>query len=212
MKEFAEKAKKTISKGAKKVMSSKKTVVALLLVIVALCGAAIGTIAWLTDKTDTVVNTFTVGNVDITLAETKTDFKMVPGTEIDKDPVATVVKDSEDCWLFVKVEESTNLKDFITYTIADGWTPGTGTEEGGDGIPTNVYYRSVTKNDNADQPFSVLKDDKVHVKDTVTKAMMDEIEAAPAKQPTLTFTAYAIQKEGYEGGVAEAWKKLASEK
>ena len=90
------------------------TVCLLALVMVVSVGA---TIAWLTDTTDPVTNTFTVGNIDITLAETKTDFKMVPGNTIDKDPKVTVVGGSEDCWLFVKVEESDNLDDFITYTV-----------------------------------------------------------------------------------------------
>ena len=43
---------------------------ALVLAVVLLVGAAIGgTVAWLTDKTGDVVNTFTVGNIDIELAE-----------------------------------------------------------------------------------------------------------------------------------------------
>ena len=58
----------------------KKIFVPVVAAALALCCAIGGTLAWLTDKTDPVVNTFTVGNVDITLAETTgQEYKMVPG-------------------------------------------------------------------------------------------------------------------------------------
>ena len=47
---------------------TKKSLVLLLCLIMAVSSAALGTIAYLTD-TQTVVNTFTVGKVDITLDE-----------------------------------------------------------------------------------------------------------------------------------------------
>lgn len=162
-----------------------------------------GTLAYLTAKTVEVKNTFTVGNVDIKLAETTTDFKMVPGVPIAKDPKVTVEGGSEDCWLFVKVDESTNLTSFIDYTVDSAWTALDG--------ETGVYYCEVAAN-SADQVFKVLKDgitadDKdgsVTVKDTVTKEMMDKIADGTATAPTLTFTAYAVQKAGFDSAVA-AW-------
>ena len=156
-----------------------------------------GTLAWLTAKTNSVVNTFTVGNIDITLGETKSDFKMVPGATIAKDPVATVLAGSEDCYLFVKIEESENLDNFITYTVAEGWTE----------LQTGVYYREVGAKA-ADQAFSVLANDQVTVKTDVTKDMMDAIENQQATNPTLTFTAYAIQKEGFATAAA-AWAEVS---
>ena len=99
----------------------KKKTLALLLALVLVFGAAVGgTIAYLTDTTDPVTNTFTVGKVDITLTETfntdtnndqKNDAwqaQLIPGTTYAKDPVVTVTNDSEDCWLFVKFEEIGN--------------------------------------------------------------------------------------------------------
>ncbi len=169
---------------------NRKTV-ALLLALVLVFGAAVGgTLAWLTDKTDAVTNTFTVGNIDISLAETKNDFKMVPGSEIEKDPIVTVEANSEDCWVFVKVTESTNLQSFITYTIADGWTELTGiTLSTGE----KVYYREVSYS-TSNQTFPVLTNNKVAVKGDVTKTMMDGLSAENAVQPTLTFKAAAVQK------------------
>lgn len=177
----------------------KRAVALIAMLVLALCIGIGGTYAWLTDNTPSIKNTFTVGNIDIDLVETKTDFKMVPGTQIEKDPKVTVKANSEACWLFVKVEESTNLTDYIDYDIASGWTALTGVN--------GVYYREVPAS-TIDQTFSVLKDDKVTVKNTVTKGMMDQLSAtaSPAPvQPTLTFTAYAVQKSGFETNVAGAW-------
>ena len=107
-------------------------VVACALLLVA--ASVFGTMAYLT-STDEVKNTFTVGDINIGLTETTADYKMVPGNTIAKDPTVTVKANSEACWLFVKVTESTDLKDFITYAIAEGWTALPGVD--------GVYYREV---------------------------------------------------------------------
>lgn len=178
----------------------KKKMIALTAALVLVLSAAVvGTVAWLTDKTQAEVNTFTVGNIDIDLMETTTDYKMIPGEEIAKNPKVSVKAGSEACWLFVKVEKSKNLDDFISYTIADGWTELPGV--------AGVYYRTVVA-DATEREFSVLANDKVTVKDTVTKADMDAIKADSTKQPTLTFTAYAVQKAGFETAAA-AWAEAS---
>ena len=174
----------------------KKKTIALVLSLVLIVGGVIGgSIAWLSDTTEEVENVFTVGKVDIDLTETTEDYKMVPGNTIAKDPKVTVKADSEDSWVFIKVEESENLDTYITYAIADGWTALDG-EEG-------VYYREVASS-NADAVFSVLKDDQVSVLSTVTS---EQMAAAQTSAPTLTFTAYAIQKANIDTA-AEAWAAL----
>ena len=175
----------------------KKKLMTVLALVLVIAISVAGTIAFLTDTTDPITNTFTVGNINIDLAETATNFKMVPGCDIAKDPKVTVVANSEACWLFVRIDESTNLDDFISYTVASGWTQGDGTN-----IPANVWYRSVTAS-TTDQTFSVLTGDKVTVKNTVTKTMMDAL--TDNTRPTLTFTAYACQKSGFESDAAGAW-------
>ena len=175
----------------------KKKLLALCLAVVLAAVAAIGgTIAWLTAQTAPVVNTFTVGDINIDLAETAEDFKMVPGGTVAKDPLVTVKAGSEDCWLFVKVEASENLDTFITYAIADGWTLL-------DGVP-GVYYREVPASE-TDTVFHVLAGDKVTVKETVTKEMMNGL--TEETYPTLTFTAYAVQKDNIDTA-ADAWEKV----
>lgn len=143
-----------------------------------------GTLAYLTDTTKEVVNTFTTSGIKINLAETTGEkYKMVPGFTIKKDPTVTVEKDSEDCYLFVKLKESANFDDFLTYEMSEGWTSLTGVD--------GVFYRVVEDKANA-QEFEVLKDNQVTVNGTVTK---DQLAALTnATYPTLTITAYASQQ------------------
>ena len=175
----------------------KKKALALVLALTLLVAGIVGgTLAWLTDQTAEVKNTFTVGDINIGLTETTTDYKMVPGNTIAKDPTVTVKANSEACWLFVNVTESTDLKDFITYAIAEGWTA----------LPSvdGVYYREVPASA-ADQTFSVLAGDAVTVKSDVTRTML---ETAKTDAPTLTFKAYAIQKDHFATADA-AWAEVS---
>lgn len=177
----------------------KKVLICVVAVVLVLCCAVGGTIAWLTAKTDSVTNTFTVGDINITLAESENlDLKMVPGNTITKDPKVTVTANSEACWLFVKVEASANLDNFITYAIADGWME----------LETGVYYREVdAATAKAGASYDVLTGNQVTVKETVTKEQMKAL--TPANYPTLTFTAYAVQKDNINSA-ADAWAKVNS--
>lgn len=178
-----------------------------LTLIVGVAGGA--TFAWLTAKTDPVVNTFTYGDISIKLKESTGDsYKIIPGVDIGKDPLVTVLAKSEACWLFVKVDEANwptltyvdgeNTVRKVNYDIADGWTKGDGTK-----IPANVYYREVAAND-ANQEFPVLKDNKITVSDTLTKI---DINEKLTGTPKLSITAYAIQKDGMTDAAA-AWAAI----
>ena len=163
-------------------------IAALIAAIVLVIGCtAGGTVAWLVSKPDAIVNTFTIGDINATLTETKREFKIVPGVDIVKDPVATVKANSEDCYLFVQLTEanwptfteagSTTRK--VKYDIAEGWTK----------VEDDVYYRVVTKKD-TDQHFDVLKGNRVTVSSTLTKEEANDI----ADTPKLTVAVYAVQK------------------
>lgn len=174
---------------------------ALILALVLAVGCVVGgTLAWLTAQSETVTNTFTTSNITVKLEEsTGTTYKMIPGYTISKNPKATVVAGSEECWLFVKLEKSTNFDQYLTYAMADGWTPVEG--------QTNVYARKVVSA-NIGIPYSVLKDDQVKVLGTVTKKMMTDAKTA---QPTLKITAYASQlhkNATEEFSAQEAWANI----
>lgn len=168
-------------------------------------GAIGGSLAWLMAETDSVVNTFTYGNIEIDLTETdpekddpnNNEYEMIPGATITKDPVVTVYKGSEKCWLFVKLVESENFGDFLSYEMADGWLA----LEGEDG----VWYRDPDKA-KTDLVLSVLERDEVVVKEDVTKEMLEALDADPdnTSYPTLTITAYAVQRDAIDSA-AEAW-------
>ncbi len=172
-------------------------------------GAVGGSIAWLVDSTGTVKNTFTAGDISIALTETQSAFKMVPGNEIAKDPTVTVQAGSEKCWLFVKVVGSDNLGDFIDWGIDPAWQPLAG--------HPRVFFREVPAGD-ADQSFAVIGylkteatgvlfvQNKVLVKESITKASLQALSEAGAVKPTLRVTAYAVQWDNIPTAL-DAWSK-----
>ena len=178
-------------------VSGKAFAAVLALALVLGCALG-GTVAWLVANSDTVTNTFTYGDINIALTETKPvnrEAKIIPGMDIEKDPKVTVKANSEACWLFVKVEETGTFVDGkVTYSIADGWTALTG--------QPGVYYREVGAV-TADTDFYALKDNVVKVSDRLTKEDIKNITT----KPTLTFTAYAVQKDGI-ADAATAWSKI----
>ena len=201
-------------------MKKKSLALVLALAMIVVCVVG-GTLAWLIATTPEVKNTFTYGDINIKLEETDAtvsadgsatkEFKMIPGYTIDKDPTVTVVKDSEDCYLFVKVEKSTNFDNYMNYAIDNAWTE----------LESGVYYIKIDTEAKKDVAYSVLgagsetysnveytwSDNQVLVKPTVTKADMNALNADGA-QPTLTFTAYAVQlnkNNTTEFTAEEAW-------
>lgn len=196
----------------------RKAIVAVVALVLVLCCAMGGTLAWLVDSTTEVKNTFTYGDINISLWEhelnkdgltlstdvftgkEQTGFKMIPGNKIEKDPTVTVKADSEASWLFVKIVESDNFDDFMTYGVASGWTQLTVDAEG-NAITDLVYYREVNAT-TADTDFAVLANNSVSVKETVKKDMLkDGVFVAP----TLSFTAYAVQRDTNITTAAQAW-------
>ena len=201
---------------AKKSVSMKAVVVLMALVLLIGCGVG-GTLAWLMDKTDAVTNTFTVGDIEITLDEAKVNqdgqflnkndnvvddltsaervtsntYQAIPGKTYSKDPTLTVQKGNEKCYLFVEFTETNSPDTYYTYDFAldntdSGWSNGDGTS-----IPANVWYIIVEEtaaDAESDTVYHLLVNDKIQVKDTVTKENMSE--AATAK---LEFNAYAVQ-------------------
>lgn len=191
-------------------LGGKKLAVMLASLALVLCTVIGGTLAWLVTETDPVVNTFTYGDINITLHETDTNkdgdnnpntntYPMVPGHTITKDPKVTFKANSEDAWLFVKLEKANDFDKFMTYEIADGWKK----LDNVDG----VYYREVSKAAQ-DAEFTVIKDDTVTVKGEVTKEMLNALDANGASNyPKLTVTAYAVQRDNNVATATDAWAK-----
>lgn len=192
----------------------KKTKKALLLSLCAVllvAASVLGTMAYLT-STDEVVNTFTVGNVAITLDETDVDnstpgendrdqenaYKLLPGHKYVKDPIVHVDAKSEDCYLFVKVANEINAiedeKTVVQQMTEKGWTAVNGAE----GV--YVYMQN-------DAPAVVKGGTDVAVFDEFTvKGDVTNETLADYAGKNITVTAYAIHADGFEGKTAaEIW-------
>lgn len=198
-------------RGARRARKSmgRKAIVVLSLMMVLVLAAVGGTVAWLTDSTDAVTNTFTVGDIDITLTETTgSSYHIVPGQDINKDPKVTVTAGSEKCYVFVKIDEANwptptleNNTRKVNYTVDSAWKAVSGV--------SGVWYQTVDASSaTTDQVLPVLAGNKVYVSGELTKTEVGNITT----DPTLTFTAYACQYLG-ENGTAftpeQAWQKVA---
>lgn len=189
-----------------------KKFMALASVCILLVGGAIGgTVAWLTTQTDDVQNVFTAGNIEMELNETTTEYKMIPGWTINKDPVVTVKAGSEDCFVFIEVNKTGgnvtvggktySFDDFIAYSIDSRWSALT--DELGKTVEGVYFCRA--ENIASDRKINVLSGgtytdsagtvawsaNQVATKPSVTKEMMNDVTGS--NKPTLTFTAYAVQ-------------------
>lgn len=191
---------------------------ALLLSVVMIFGVTVGvTLAWLTDATSEVKNTFTVGDIAITLVETwnadgddtDTEYdhweaQLVPGKSYTKDPVVAVdgAVTNVDCYLFVEFDETNNPNQYLTYTSllnqANGWTLVEG--------ETNVWYR-VVKTGDTTKSWNLLADNTVTVKSDLTKETL-RVMKNEGKTPELVYKAYAIQTEGFNTAKL-AWTEVS---
>lgn len=199
-------------------MNNKKKIVLLVVAFVLTIAASVGvTLAWLTAKPGDVTNTFAPSTIKIELTETKgteisngREFLMVPGHTIDKDPTVTVKAGSQKCYVFVKVDESANLGDYISFAI-DGNPASDGETWHVDNPVENVMYR-VCDSADVDQSFPILSGNKVTVNQDVTESDMELLETFEENCPKLTFTAYAVQfyeTNGHQFTPAEAWAKVS---
>ena len=179
-------------------MKKSRIVLVLCMMVVIAVASVAGTIAWLTDTTTPVTNTFTTAGIDITLTEAGNQedgswsAQLIPGKEYAKNPVVAVDGDvtNVDVYLYVKFDASTSAN-YLDYTSTlnteNGWTLVNG--------QTNVWWREVKEGD-ATKSWHLLDGDKVTVKDELQKAGSETLPM-PANALTMTYTAYAIQTEGF---------------
>lgn len=209
------------ARRARKSMSRKAMVIVSLMMVLVLAAVG-GTIAWLTAKTGTITNTFTVGDIAIDLYEHELDddgefadtitrtgiknYKIIPGVDLNKDPTVVVEAGSEACWVFVKVEvnnwpqvteaDETTLK--IAYAIDE--TKWTALDE--DKYPGVYYIKQSELPSTADNAvYNVLVNNEVTVSHTLTKKDADGLQGTSID---LKFTAYAIQQATFETA-EKAW-------
>lgn len=196
----------------------KKLMTALALVLVVAMSVA-GTYAYLTSQ-DSVTNTFTVGQVAITLDEQDTDnstpdanrdkanaYHILPGHTYVKDPTVHVNPVSEDSYIFVKVEngitnfeaassnEQDGYKNIAAQITANGWTALTGVD--------NVYYKFYTKSTPAPTTATnLVVFSNFKIADNAND--VNDWDSISATTTQINVTAYAVQADGFESASA-AW-------
>lgn len=204
----------------------KKKLLIMSVAMVLVCAFAVGmTIAYLT-STDSVVNTFTVGNVRIKLDEAKVNpdgtivpnvdrvkansYKLIPGHTYNKDPMVTVLSGSEESFIKMTVtfsnsaeldaifgEDGVNLLSIFKGYDSTNWIYKDNTEDTEKNTRTyEFWYKETVAAPNADVPLDALFD-SITVPGAITNTQLETI-----KNMTITVNAYAIQADGF--GTAEA--------
>lgn len=202
-----------------------KALLMVLCAVLLVAGSVLGTLAYLT-STDSVTNTFTVGNVQITLDEAKVgadgnaldgdsaarvkanSYKLMPGHTYDKDPTVTVKAGSESSYikLVVVVTKSQELDaigvDLLeTFTGYDGttWLYKGNTEDTTANTRTyEFWYKETVSAPSADVTLGALFD-QITIPGTITNEQI-----ATVNEMTITITAHAIQADGFANANA-AW-------
>lgn len=208
----------------------KKTSKALLLMLCAVllvAASVLGTMAYLT-STDKVVNTFTVGKVQIKLDEAKANtdgtlvenaervkannYKLLPGHTYAKDPMVTVLKDSESAYIkmtvtFSKAAEldaifapnGADMTSIFNGYSSTNWTYKGNTEDTAANTRTyEFWYKEAVAAPTDNVALDALFD-SITVPGSITNGQLETIE-----DMTITVNAYAIQADGFANAEA-AW-------
>ena len=188
-------------------MKKKTILVAAIAVMLVAALVVGGTLAYFTDKSGPKENTFTVGNVGITLTEDKwnaeADHTLVPGKFYAKDPTITVNAGSQNAYVFLKLDLNKYVS-LINLMGVDAYKNNIGGLEG----PYPGFIEFVTKlaNDNTLR-VTVLDRWFGGVNHADWKVMnLTELKAAVAaaengKNPTHLVVVLGYQKDG---GVVKA--------
>ena len=213
-----------------------KALLLTLCAVLLVAASVLGTMAYLTDKDD-VTNVFTVGQIGLSLDEAEVNeagqkldkngtvdndgqnladrvsenkYHLIPGHTYSKDPVVHVDANSEDAWIFIKVdnngieaieETKTGYVSVAKQIESNGWT-----WMKNDGN-VHYFYKEYTKNQD-DKDLEVFQSFQVgeevtneQLKDYYEKTA--QVNAANTAKAVIV-TAYAVQKDGF-ATAADAW-------
>lgn len=205
----------------------KKIVMGLVCALALVTASVMGTMAYLT-STDEVVNTFTVGNVQIKLDEAKANsdgslvanadrveannYKLLPGHTYNKDPMVTVLKGSEEAYIKMTVTftnaaeldaifapNGANMTSIFVGYDSNNWISKGNTKDTQANTRTyEFWYKEAVAALDGDVALDALFD-QIVVPGSITNAQLKTIEGM-----TITVNAYAIQADGFANAEA-AW-------
>ena len=206
----------------------KKKLMTVLALVLVIAMSVAGTYAYLTSA-DKVVNTFTVGDVQIKLDEAKANpdgslvpnaervkansYKLLPGHTYNKDPMVTVLKGSESSYVKMTVtfSDAAALDAIFAPNGADmtsifngydstNWELKNVTKDTVANTRTyEFWYKETVAAPDGDVALDALFD-SITVPGTITNAQLATIEGM-----TITVNAYAIQADGFANAEA-AWE------
>lgn len=198
-------------------MKKKSFLLAALAIALVAALAAGGTYAWLTSRTSPVVNTFTVGNVSITLDEAQVqkdaatstwrgtsarvrqnEYEGVyPGAVLPKDPTVHVSAGSEDALVYVLIQDALNaaVPGSADYTVGTNWAA---VDTTGYAAPSGAAAQVYRYHTTAHAGDDLVVFDGVTIAETVTAQQM------PLLDGTITVTAFAVQANGLDAAEADA--------
>ena len=190
-------------------MKKKITAIALVVCLVAVAVVG-GSLAYFTDE-EKATNTFTVGNVDITLTEPKWDVEkatLIPGREIAKDPTITVKETSQRAYTFLKVQLSEDFMKLLQTYYGENYNFATNyAEVVRDWIILPEGYAPKVMSSDLSAGYVILG--VLSPKDPGESVVYFEGVKIPADVDgdmidldgtyEIYLTAYAIQAEGFEG-------------
>ena len=178
----------------------KKTLTIALSMVLVAAIAVTGTLAFLTASSTKLVNKFTFGNTEVTIAEPtwtaalggEEAMKVVPGQTVAKDPTVTV-KGSEEVYVYAYVNNA--LADYVTIgAFGANWTPVVGL--------TGLYRYNTTVTPAADGTELEPLFETVTISDEITQ---EELETSnPFTDGTITVQAYVHQAAEASKTVADA--------
>lgn len=212
------------------VQRNQRKCILIMCCVVIVGGLVAGTLAWLTSMSKPIVNSFIGSDLTIDLQETTGadngyQFQMIPGDEIEKNPKITVFENSEACWVFLQVKESSaqghgsgltlsiggqnvvRTEKYLTYELEDLWTLMSESDAAAAGFPVNdlikYYYCKVGTEGNAlpeAQTLPILKNEKVYVNfNLVNQELTDtQLNANPVR---ISFKPAAVQQMGFSNPV-----------
>ena len=212
--------------------TAKKAMLMTLCAIILVVATVFGTMAYLTSD-DEVVNTFTVGKVEIKLDEAKANtdgslvegadrvkansYKLLPGHTYNKDPMVTLLAGSETSYVkmtvtFSKANEldaifapdGANLTSIFKGYDAANWIAKGNTKDAAANTRTyEFWYKEAVGAPTADVALDALFD-SITVPGSITKEQLADIEGM-----TITVNAYAIQADGFADAAA-AWTAFSA--
>lgn len=163
--------------------NARKSILLAVCLILLATAAVMGTLAYFTSE-DTVTNTFTIGNVGITLTESEGTYIIVPGHYSVKKPQITVSENSEDCYVYALVDNQLVVGN---ETVA---TPNVDTKNDWtlvktEGSKTLYRHNAIMKAENFTLIFKQVK----------YNADLTKTQVAALEDKTITVSAFAHQSE-----------------